>query len=428
MGNDNLKQDQQHDLENNTQNINNDQVASFSPNTNNSNSFSASQDAELVAYLNSLKIPKVIKETEKVKKQPKPNKPENVFPYSVDESGNKVIVDDVYGQVNVGYNRSQKLNVILTSNKKIDPTYSITGVKNAEQNNNWKAWLYLAPVLILMSVFLIYPLIDTIFIAFLDDFNYIKGTFSGFTFDNFGKVLGLVEINGGYEKNFIKYAVPNTFFIVFVTVPISICVAILISVGLNNLRWFQKFLQTVFFLPYVTNAIAVGMVFEVLFDTNGIFNNIFGITKNWIHGGEWADAMFPLCLYIIWSSLPFKILVFLSGLQGIDKQYYQAAKIDATPGWKVLTRITVPLLSPQILYIMITSFIGAFKEYTSIVGMFNGPGTTNGKYDMYTVVYYIYDYINLNTSLAAAAAVMLFVVILIFTLLQSIVSKKRVYY
>ena len=207
--------------------------------------------------------------------------------------------------------------------------------------------------------------------------------------------------------------------------------ALIISVALNSIKWFQKFLQTVFFLPYVTNAVAVGLVFSVIFDKAGIINFLFNTNITWIYGAERWTAMVPLCAYIIWSSIPFKILVFLSGLQGIDKQYYQAAAIDACSKTKVLTRITIPLLSPQILYIMITSFIGAFKEYTSVVSIFGGPGTLGAKSttpNMETIVYYVYDNLASNTSWAGAAAVFLFAIILAFTGIQFAVSKKRVHY
>lgn len=349
-----------------------------------------------------------------------------------DLSLNRKFIDSSLGEVKEGINKSEDKEVFiryLTKDKK-QKEYKVTGVKDTEATNNWKAWLYLAPVLILMSVFLIYPLIDTIFISFMSNYDYIKGTFDGFTFKNYGAILGLAEINdGAYETRILEYALPNTFVIVFVTVPISIIIALLISVGLNSIKWFQKILQTVFFLPYVTNTIAVGMVFSVIFDTNGVINFIFGLDGfNRIYGASRWTAMVPLCIYIIWSSLPFKILVFLSGLQGIDKQYYEAAKVDATPKWKVFTKITAPLLGPQILYIMVTSFIGSFKEYSSVVGLFNGAGTTNGDYNMYTIVYYIYDNLNTNTSLAAAAAVLLFLIILVFTFFQMWLSKKRVHY
>lgn len=343
-------------------------------------------------------------------------------------------VDSRLGEINSGYNEDKKVLVRFLSTSKSKKEYKVTGVKDDESTNNWRAWLYLAPVLALMAVFLIYPLIDTIFISFIDSYDYITSTpkngwANAFTFDNYLMVLGFASRNGATDPNVIKYAIPNTFFLVFATVIPSILIALLISVALNSIKWFQKVLQTIFFLPYVTNVIAVGMVFSVLFDQKGIINAIFGITgKAWIYGASRWDAMVPLCIYIIWSSLPFKILVFLSGLQGIDKQYYQAARIDATPKWKVLWRVTVPLLGPQILYIMVTSFIGAFKEYSSIVGLFNNPGTTAGDKSLYTIVYYIYENLNTNTSLASAAAVMLFVVILIFTFLQMGISKKRVYY
>ncbi len=338
-------------------------------------------------------------------------------------------VDNRLGELNEGYNDDKKVLVRFLSSSRSKKEYKVTGVKDTESTNNWRAWLYLAPVLILMAVFLIYPLIDTIFISFMKDYDYIKGTFNGFTLDNYGAILGLTEINGGYETRILQYAIPNTFFLVFATVIPSIIIALLIAVALNSIKWFQKILQTIFFLPYVTNTIAVGMVFSVLFDSQGVINFIFGITgKQWIYGASRWDAMLPLCIYIIWSSLPFKILIFLSGLQGIDKQYYQAAKIDAAPKHKVLWRITVPLLGPQILYIMVTSFIAAFKEYSSIVGLFNGPGTTTGTYELYTIVYYIYDNLSTHTAFAAAAAVLLFIVILIFTFLQMGISKKRVYY
>jgi multiple sugar transport system permease protein len=306
--------------------------------------------------------------------------------------------------------------------------YRVTGIDDTASKNNWKGWLYLAPALIMVVIFLVYPLINTIFISFQSNYSYINGTSDGFTFDNFGMILGLTTYNGARETNFVNYAIPNTFIIVFVTVPLSTLIALLISVALNSIKWFKKALQTIFFIPYVTNAIAVGMVFSVLFDQSGVINYIFHTDTVWIYGADPSVAMIPLCLYIVWSSLPFKILIFLSGLQGIDKQYYEAAKIDAAPRSKVLWKITVPLMSPQILYIVITSFIGAFKEYTAVVGLFNGAGTSTGSKNMYTIVYYIYDNLSSQTSFAAAAAVFLFVIILIFTVLQMLVSKKRVYY
>ena len=334
---------------------------------------------------------------------------------------------------------------------------------DAGEKNNWKAWLYLAPTIILLSVFTFYPLINTIFIAFLKNYDYVTQSHEGFTFDNFGVVLGLLgkgvggamiprwqcigfesegalgyyldaagqQQNAYFTMDVIRYAFPNTLIITFITVPVSIIIALLISIGLNSIPAFQKMFQTIFFIPYVTNAIAVGMVFAVLFDYKGIINYLFQLGNlTWIDQGAptWR-AMIALCVYIVWHSLPYKILIFLSGLQNIDKQYYDAAKIDSAGGFKTMMNVTVPLLSPQILYIMITSFIGAFKEYTSVVGLFGKSSTDGGgTNNLYTVVYYIYDQVKGNVQYGAAAAVLLFIVILVFTAIQFKVSKKRVHY
>ena len=334
---------------------------------------------------------------------------------------------------------------------------------DAGEKNNWKAWLYLAPTIILLSVFTFYPLINTIFIAFLKNYDYVTQSHEGFTFDNFGVVLGLLgkgvggamiprwqcigfesegalgyyldaagqQQNAYFTMDVIRYAFPNTLIITFITVPVSIIIALLISIGLNSIPAFQKMFQTIFFIPYVTNAIAVGMVFAVLFDYKGIINYLFQLGNlTWIDQGAppWR-AMIALCVYIVWHSLPYKILIFLSGLQNIDKQYYDAAKIDSAGGVKTMMNVTVPRLSPQILYIMITSFIGAFKEYTSVVGLFGKSSTDGGgTNNLYTVVYYIYDQVKGNVQYGAAAAVLLFIVILIFTAIQFKVSKKRVHY
>lgn len=306
-----------------------------------------------------------------------------------------------------------------------------------ETKNNWKAWLYLAPVIILLAVFTFYPIINTFVISFLSNYNITNGTSGGFTLNNYIQIL---SPNGVFFDEVMATALPNTLLITFITVPISIALALLISIGLNSIPFLKKIFQTIFFLPYVTNSIAIGMVFAVIFDSRfGVFNSIFGTQISWImynpdtqmRVNYWA-ALFALCFYIVWHSLPYKILIFLGGLQNIDQQYYEAAKIDGAGRIKTTWKVTVPLLSPQILYVMITSFIGAFKEYDSVIGLF---GTTGGTFDastgpdsMITVVYFIYNHIYSNISYGAAAAVILFVIILIFTAIQFAVSKRRVHY
>lgn len=347
--------------------------------------------------------------------------------------------------VQEGYHAEQKTIVRLVSRKRRTKEYQVYGLDDVASKNNWKGWLYLSPVIILIAVFLLYPLINTIIISFSSGYDYGTNTGSGFTLDNFGVIFGITKYVPdasnpsvtAQETAFVRYAVPNTLILTIITVPVSIFLALIIAVALNSIKWFQKVLQTVFFLPYVTNTIAIGMVFSVIFDKQGIINSIFNLKAAngidpfaWIYGADRTVALIPLCIYIVWNSIPFKILILLSGLQGVDKQYYQAAQIDAAPKWKVLFKITVPLLSPQILYLMITSFIGAFKEYTSIVAIFGGPATrTNSPIkNMLTIVYYVYENISTQTAFAAAGAVFLFVIVLIFTFVQFGVSSKRVHY
>ena len=337
-----------------------------------------------------------------------------------------------------GYDKERNVIVRLVNDKRPKKAYRVSGIDDVASKNNWKAWIYLAPVIVLVSIFLLYPLINTIFISFMKNYDYIHGTGSQLTLDNFAIVLGLKEYTtstgSALETSFVRYAVPNTLIITFITVPLSIMLSLIIAVALNSIKWFQKFLQTVFFLPYVTNSIAIGMVFAVIFDKNGIINNLFNLNMNWVLNANRWVAMIPLCLYIVWNSIPFKILILLSGLQGVDKQYYQAAQIDSAPKHKVLAKITVPLLSPQILYLMITGFIGAFKEYTSVVAIFGGPSTSTSSTtkELLTVVYYVYDILEHDAlskmQLGAAGAVLLFVVILLFTFVQFKVSKTRVHY
>ena len=250
-----------------------------------------------------------------------------------------------------------------------------------ESKHQWKAWLYLAPAIVLLLVFTVWPIINTVRLAFLNDYNSLSEV-GGATFTvgikNFQTVIG----DSGF-----KTALKNTMLLCLFTVPISTILALLIAVALNSIKPLQKVLQTIFFLPYVTNSIAIGMVFAAMFNiigmphmerliqTKGIVNNVIelfgGHYVNWINQGSeyWAN-MFVMIVYIVWNALPFKILVLLGGLQGINKQYYDAAKVDSTPRWRVFTKITVPLLSPMIAYVVITGFIGGFKEYTSIVGIF----------------------------------------------------------
>lgn len=244
----------------------------------------------------------------------------------------------------------------------------------------------------------------------------------------------------------------NTLLLCVLTVPVSTMLALLIAVALNAIKPLQKLLQTIFFLPYVTNTIAIGMVFAVMFNvvgdstmmgqegfkgSLGVINSILGVFGaepiNWINNGSSRVAnYFVVCAYIVWNALPFKILVLLGGLQGVNKQYYEAAKVDGTSRWRTFWRITVPMLSPMLAYVIITGFIGGFKEYNSVVGIFGEtmgpPGTQDGN-NMNTMVGMIYKFLGQdNYGVASAAALILFLIIFAVTLLNLYVSKKRVHY
>ena len=312
-----------------------------------------------------------------------------------------------------------------------------------DSKQQWKAWVYLAPAIVLLLVFTVWPIINTVRMAFLENYSGLQavgGRVFEFGFGNFTKVVQ-------YQR-FLD-CLKNTMLLCFLTVPISTLVALLVAVALNSIKPLQKILQTIFFLPYVTNSIAIGMVFAAMFNivgsfygteneivvTAGIINNIIeffgGEHINWINVGSsyWAN-MFVMVVYIVWNALPFKILVLLGGLQGISKQYYDAAKVDGTPRRRVFSHITVPLLSPMIAYVVITGFIGGFKEYSSIVGIFGenmGPADAEGRLN--TMVGFIYDALETNSQgRASAAALILFGIILVVTMINTQVSKKRVHF
>lgn len=319
-------------------------------------------------------------------------------------------------------------------------------VEGNKKVNFLRAMLYLSPAIILLAVFTFYPLIKTFVISFNFEYNYLKsrlGVFAPYNPEGWGFKNYITIFKEG--NPFMSYLL-NTMIIVFVSVPISMIISLLIAVALNSIKPLQKFLQTIFFLPYVTNVIAIGMVFSVMFESQqGLVNTILNMlghsSVNWMGGNMKAVLLFNnqtftsfvvLLTYIIWNSLPFKILILLSALQSIDKQYYQAAQIDGTSKVRTFFRITVPLLSPQLFYLLITSFIGAFKEYNSVVAIFGKDASSVGSHNnMGTVVWYIYSKVEeggKTMGYAAAGSVVLFIIIMMFTMLNKYIEKKRVHY
>lgn len=291
-----------------------------------------------------------------------------------------------------------------------------------DYGNNRKAWLYLLPALAFLLVFMVYPLVDVCIYAVEERFNFASQTYTGIGLYNFSYVL---------HDPFFLQAVKNTFILVLITVPLSTGLALLISVGLSSIERLQRLYQTVFFLPYVTNTLAVGLVFMILFKPTeyspGLVNTLlaaFGVSPvDFIEGPYWAK-MLVMCLYTVWVVMPFKILILTSALASVNRDYYNAARVDGTSKWRIFTRITLPMISPTVFYLIITGFIGAFKAYSDEVAIF---GTNLNESGMNTIVGYVYDMLYGNSggypSFASAAALILFMIVFTVTVINLTVSR-----
>ena len=295
------------------------------------------------------------------------------------------------------------------------------------EKNSKKAWLYLLPAILFLGAFMLYPLVDVFIYSFEEGFNSASQTSFGTGFYNYSYVL--------HDPYFLQ-AVKNTLILVAITVPLSTGIALLISVGLSSIKPLRNLFQTIYFLPYVTNTLAVGLVFMILFKPTAYSDGLINLLINWfggstvdfIEGPYWAK-MFVLCFYTIWIVMPFKILILTSALASVKEDYYNAARVDGTSKLRIFTKITLPMISPMIFYLVITGFIGAFKAYSDAVALF---GTNLNAAGMNTIVGYVYDMLYGEgggyPSYAAAAAIILFVIVLTITCINLMISKKKVHY
>ena len=320
-----------------------------------------------------------------------------------------------------------------------------------DNKQQWKAWLYLSPAIILLLIFTVWPIINTVRLAFFEGYDtaielgwFRKGQYRG---DPYPFTIGLENFLTVIKNKEFLNILRNTLLLCVLTVPLSTFIALVIAVSLNSIKFLNRTLQTIYFLPYVTNSIAIGIVFAAMFTmstvknngetiivTAGIINDIMALfgaePVDWLGPqSTYGQNIFVMVVYIVWNALPFKILILLGGLQSVNKQYYDAAKIDGTSKVRTFTRITVPLLSPMIAYVVITGFIGGFKEYTSIVGVFGeSMGPVGEAYRLNTMVGYIYKYIAQNQGRASAAALILFGIIFVVTMINLKVSSKKTQY
>ena len=295
------------------------------------------------------------------------------------------------------------------------------------KKNQLKGWLYLLPAIAFLGVFMLYPIVDVVIYSFEEGYNSASQTYFGIGLYNYRYVL---------RDPYFLQAIKNTFIIVIITVPLSTILALLISLALNQIKFLKDLFQTVYFLPYVTNTLAVGLVFMILFKktaySDGLVNLVItmfgGESVDFIDGPYWAK-MFVMCFYTIWIVMPFKILIFTSSLAGVNPEYYKAARIDGTSSTRIFFKITLPMISPMIFYLVITGFIGAFKAYSDEVAIF---GTDLNAAGMNTIVGYIYDMLYGDSggypSYASAAAIILFAIVFTITCINLMISKKNVHY
>ena len=310
-------------------------------------------------------------------------------------------------------------------------------------------WLFVAPALILMAVFTFYPIFQALIGSFQQDYNRLSGSYDGWGFSNFVKVITGKTGQGSGGANFLQ-CLFNTLVFTLISVPLSTLLALLISVALNSIKALQKAYQTVLFLPYLTNSLAMGAVFATFFtiigtdqniETVGLVNKlleVFGIAPvQWVSNTSpvwdlgaikipWAKYI-VLIVYEVWSGLPFKILILFSALQSINKQYYDAAKVDGASRSTVLWKITAPMISPQISYLLVTGIMGGMKQYTAVVGIFGEQMGRN--YDMGTMVGYIYRFVDTGAyGYAFAGSILLFLIIMVITAINNRITKKHTTY
>lgn len=295
------------------------------------------------------------------------------------------------------------------------------------KKQNLKGWLYLLPAVLFLGAFLVYPLIDVLVYSLEEGYNSASQTFFGVGLYNYSYVL--------HDPYFLQ-ALKNTLILVLVTVPLSTGIALLISVGLSSIKPVRNLYQTVYFLPYVTNTLAVGLVFMILFKKTAYSDGLVNLLIGWfggnsvdfIDGPYWAK-MLVLCVYTVWVVMPFKILILTGALASVNQDYYNAARVDGTSRLRMFTKITLPMISPSVFYLIITGFIGAFKAYSDAVALF---GTNLNAAGMNTIVGYVYDMLYGNSggypSYASAAAVILFSIVLTITCINLLVSRKYVHY
>ncbi|MEG0294514.1 carbohydrate ABC transporter permease [Enterococcus sp.] len=287
--------------------------------------------------------------------------------------------------------------------------------KNYNPENERKAWLFLFPSLAVILVFSIYPLFRSFYMSFQTG-TLIRQEFGGI--QNYQTVLS--------DPLFYR-ALKNTAYFAFGTVPIALIISLAIAWIIFEKVKHKSFFETIFFMPYVTSTIAIGIVFRYFFNGSyGIINYLLGLigipAVNWLDSVDMSVT--TLIIFGIWTSLAFNIIILLAGLRNIDEEHFKIAKMFGATDWEIFRRITFPQLVPTIAFLLTVNLISAFKVYTQVYALFGGQaGIANSAT---TAVFYIYDKFHIagRPGIAMAATVILFIIILVVTFLQNKFLKK----
>lgn len=285
-----------------------------------------------------------------------------------------------------------------------------------------KSLLYIAPMMLIITTFNLYPIIRSFLMSFYTDFNIYTQEVNEYGIGNFIEVL--------QDPEFIL-AIRNTFIFVLGVVPASIIISLGIAVLLNKIKVLSGFFRSIYFLPFVTSTVAISIVWSWIYHSRfGLMNYALGLIG--IEPIEFLTdpkySMLALVIMAIWKGLGFNIILFLVGLNNIDENYYSAAKIDGARGGERFTNITIPLLGPTMFLVSVMGVINSFKVFDEVFALFQSrPGPAGSAL---TVVYYIFQkfYQESQYGIAAAAGIVLFLIILVFTLIQMAFNKKFVHY
>lgn len=286
-----------------------------------------------------------------------------------------------------------------------------------ERNEFVWGWIFILPTMVGLIVLNIYPIFKTIYESFFKTGDFGRGNiFIGV--ENYAKLFGDAEV---------WQALINTFKYAIVEVPFSIVISLVLAVLLNRKMKGRAVYRTIFFLPMVAAPAAIAMVWRWLFNAEfGLLNHIFGTKINWVSNP--SIAIFSIAIIGIWSIIGYNMVLFISGLQEIPGDYYEAASIDGATGIKQFWHITCPLLSPTIFFVMITRVIGGLQVFDLIYMVIDKNNPALYKTQSLVYLFYQNSFVENNKGYGSTIVVLLLAIIMIITVFQMWGQKKWVHY